>query len=245
MANKPAPVIGVTCINMSASKGGRPPRIGQNQAYIRSLLRAGAAPLLLPHLDDEMVLRSLYDLLDGLLLPGGEDVDPACYGESRREECGPVSPDRDALELALARWAVDEGKPVLAICRGIQVLNVALGGSLYQGIGTQLQGTEEHAYQSGHPRSFLSHQVKITPQSRLALVLGTTELWVNSMHHQAIKEASTGLTVVAHAPDGVVEGAEVTDHPFAVAVQWHPEELADNDVSAQRLFDALIEACRQ
>jgi putative glutamine amidotransferase len=241
---KPPPVIGVTCINIPATKGGRPPRTGQNQAYIRSLLRAGGAPLLLPRLDDETVLRSLYGLLDGLLLPGGEDVDPACYGESRREECGPVSPDRDAQELALARWAVDEGKPVLAICRGIQVLNVALGGSLYQDIGAQLQGTEEHAHQPGRPRSFLSHQVRITPQSRLASILGATELWVNSMHHQAIKEASARLAIVAHAPDGVVEGAEVMDHPFAVAVQWHPEELADREVSAQRLFDALVEGCR-
>jgi len=215
--------------------------------------------------------------LDGLLLAGGEDVDPACYGEPRHEKCGPVSPDRDKAELTLTRWAMDDGKPLLAICRGIQVLNVALGGSLYQDIQAQARGADKHDWHPGYPRNRLSHKAIVTPQTRLAHILGSLNsphplgslnsphtqdplnsphpldslnsprslcIPVNSLHHQAIKDVAPGLTVAARAPDKIIEAVEAEAHSFAIGVQWHPEELADNDVQAQRIFDALVEAVR-
>jgi putative glutamine amidotransferase len=199
---------------------------------------------------DETLLRTLYELLDGLLLAGGEDVDPAYYGEPRHEECGPVSPERDKAELALTRWAMDDGKPLLAICRGIQVLNVALGGSLYQDIQAQARGADRHDWHPGYPRNRLSHMAIVTPQTRLVHILGSSNspsslcIPVNSLHHQAIKDVAPGLTVAARAPDKIIEAVEAEAHPFAIGVQWHPEELADNDVQAQRIFDALVEAVR-
>jgi putative glutamine amidotransferase len=133
---------------------------------------------------------------------------------------------------------------LLAICRGIQLLNVALGGSLYQDIAAQIPGAERHDWYPGYPRNRLSHEVAVTPQTRLAALLGDGSLRVNSLHHQALKEVPPGLTVVARAPDGIVEAVEIADHPFALGVQWHPEELAEGDIRAQRLFDALVEACQ-
>jgi putative glutamine amidotransferase len=208
------------------------------------MVRAGAAPVLIPHLTDETRLRVVYEQLDGVLLPGGEDVDPAQYGEPVHEKCGPTSPHRDKVELMLSRWVVDEGKPVLAICRGIQVLNVALGGSLYQDIRSQVPEADEHTWYPNYPRDRLSHTLTVTPGTRLAHLTSTTRLPVNSLHHQAVNDVASGLTVSARSPDGLVEALEADGHPFAIAVQWHPEELADSDVRAQRLFDALVIACQ-
>ena len=279
----PLPTIGITCLNDQPTQDQHPPRFGQNQTCVHAVARAGAAPLLIPPLTDETLLRTLYELLDGLLLSAGEDVDPTYYGELRHEKCGPVSPDRDKAELTLSRWAMDDEKPLLAICRGIQVLNVALGGSLYQDIQTQVQGASRHDRRPDHPRNHLSHPVLSTacpelvlspstslrinsvegqsrrvegtaivaPQTRLAHILGPLNspgplYWVNSLHHQSIKDVAPGLTVAARAPDGIVEAVEVEGHPFAIGVQWHPEELAATsmDVRAQRIFDALVEACQ-
>jgi len=241
MTKKRPPTIGVTCAEIQQDS--LSPRIGQNQSYVRALARASAAPLLIPPLTDNILLRTLYERLDGLLLPGGVDVHPARYGEPIHEKCGSISPDRDEAELTLAQWAMDDGLPLLAICRGIQVLNVALGGSLYQDIQAQVPEAERHDWYPGYPRDHLPHPVAVTPQTRLAHLLGTTSLPVNSLHHQALKDVAPTLTVTARAPDGIVEAAEADEHPFAVAVQWHPEELAEHDARAQRLFDALVEAC--
>lgn len=244
MATKRFPVVGITTLVTGAGDEGRPPRICQNQSYIRALSRAGAAPLLIPHLTDRAARRALYDLLDGLLLPGGGDVDPARYGQPPHEKSGNIDLERDEVELTLARWAVDEGKPLLAICRGIQVLNVALGGSLYQDIEAQVPGGGKHDWYPDHPRDLRPHPVAIAAGSRLARILGATEQEVNSLHHQALRDIAPGLTVVAHAPDGIVEAAEIGDHPFALAIQWHPEELAPADPRAQALFDTFVAACR-
>jgi putative glutamine amidotransferase len=242
MTKRQPPVIGVTCAEIQQDE--LLPRTGQNQSYVRALVRAGAAPLLIAPLTDRALLRTLYERLDGLLLPGGVDIHPARYGEPIHEKCGDISPDRDEAELTLIRWAMDGGLPLLAICRGIQVLNVALGGSLYQDIQAQVPGAARHDWYPGYPRDHLPHPVVVTPQARLAQILGATSLPVNSLHHQALKDVAPRLTVTARAPDGIVEAAEVDEHPFAVAVQWHPEELAERDARAQRLFDALVEACR-
>lgn len=239
MAGNRPPTIGITCTSI---QGKSPSRLGQNQTYIDALVRAGAAPFLIPHLTGRAMLASLFRLLDGLLLPGGGDIAPARFGEPRHEKCGVPSPERDETELTLARWAMDDGKPLLAICRGIQVLNVALGGSLYQDIQAQILNAERHDWYPGYPRDHLPHSVELDPQARLAEIVGATSLHVNSLHHQSLKDVAPGLTVVARAPDGVIEAVEAMDHPFAIGVQWHPEELAGGDARAQRLFDAFVQA---
>ncbi len=255
MTGKPVATVGLTCSTIGSDAESRPPRLGQNATYVQALVRAGAAPLLIPPLLDLDLLRSVYERVDALLLPGGGDIAPEHFGEQAREECGPPDPARDRSELALVRWCVADHKPLLAICRGIQVLNVALGGSLYQDIGAQVQGAGRHDWSPGYPRDFLAHAVSVVPGTRLAAILErdggswrkplsgqAVQLEVNSFHHQAIKELAPGLWVVARAPDGVVEAAEIEDHPFALGVQWHPEELAHQDNRAQQLFFALIGA---
>jgi putative glutamine amidotransferase len=244
VAENRSPIVGITCARIVTGQKQRPPCQGQNQTYVHALLRAGAAPVLIPVQTDPSLLRVLYASLDGLLLSGGKDVAPVHYGEALHEKCDPVPPERDEMELKLARWAVEEGKPLLAICRGIQVLNVALGGSLYQDIEAQLPGAENHTWYPDYPRNRVSHMVPITREAGLARIVGTAPLPVNSLHHQAVKDVAPGLTVVARAPDGVVEGLEADGHPFAIGVQWHPEELAAGDRRQQRIFDALVDACR-
>jgi len=217
----------------------------QSLTYVQALQRAGAAPFLIPHMPDAGALRALFARLDGLLLPGGGDVDPAQYGESRHDKCGEPSAARDGTELNLARWAVEAGLPLLAICRGIQVLNVALGGTLYQDIEAQVPGAGRHDWHGAQARTLTPHDVTLMPGSRIAALSGLHTMPVNSLHHQAIKDLAPGLLATAHAPDGLVEAIELPDHPFALAVQWHPEELAPMDPRAQRLFDALAAAARR
>ncbi len=221
------------------------PRLGMSRSYVNALLRAGAAPLLIPHIEEKSVLRALFERLDGLLLPGGGDIDPVHFCEARHPKCNEPSAERDDTELALARWAMEGGVPVLGICRGIQVLNVALGGSLFQDIQAQIPSAERHDWYPNYPRDRRSHAVAVTPDTRLAHVVGATTLPVNSLHHQSVKDVAPGLVVTGHSPDGIVESVEAPDHPFAVGVQWHPEELAESDARAQRLFDAFVEASQQ
>jgi putative glutamine amidotransferase len=199
---------------------------------------------LIPLLEDEQLLRALYDRLDGLLLPGGADLDPVWYGEVARPECGVegVDPLRDRVELALTRWALADERPVLGICRGQQTLNVAAGGTLYQDVGHQVSGAWRHQYLG--ERSELVHPIAVAPDSRLARVFGATEFRVNSIHHQAVARLAPGLRDVAHAPDGVIEGLEHAAHPFALAVQFHPEELTPDHEPSSRLFAAFVAACR-
>jgi putative glutamine amidotransferase len=235
------PVIGLTCFEIPADEQ-RSARVCQSFTYIRALQNAGAVPVLIPHSPDPRHLRALVQRLDGVLLPGGGDIDPAHYGESRHERCNEPSPARDEIELALARWAIENHLPLLGICRGIQVLNVALGGSLYQDILAQVDGGSKHDWYPDHPRTLTPHDVTLAPGTRLAALAGIHSLPVNSLHHQAVKDLAPGLLATAHAPDGIVEAVEVPDHPFALAVQWHPEELAPTDPHARCLFDALAAA---
>jgi putative glutamine amidotransferase len=237
-------VIGITCVEIEPPKADRPPRVGLSQSYTRAVSRAGAAPLLIPHITDEPRIRAIYDRLDGLLLSGGGDIDPAHYGERIHPKCRTIDARRDEMELMLSHWAIAEGKPILAICRGIQVLNVAQGGSLYQDIEAQIPSAERHDWSSGYPRNHRAHTVAIEPGTHLATIAETSDMPVNSFHHQALKSIAPGFIVSGRAPDGIVEAIEAENHPFAVAVQWHPEELAETDPRAQHLFDALVEACR-
>lgn len=244
MDQKRSPVVGLGCAPFQSGPN-QPLRIGQNEAYVRALIRAGAAPFLLPPLTDPSLLHHLYEQLDGVLLPGGMDVDPSRYGEPPHEKCDPSCREQDEAELTLARWAVADQVPLLAICRGIQVLNVALGGSLYQDIQAQVPGAKKHDRSPDQPRDHLSHRVTVAPGTRLHSILGVSSLPVNSMHHQALKNVAAGLIVAARALDGIIEAVEIGEHPFAVAVQWHPEELIDDSPHALRLFEAFVEECRK
>src|SRR5262245_41595306 len=234
------PLIGVTT---SASIDAYPERAYTNAAYIRAVQDAGGVPVLLPPQLGAAARDALWNRLDALLLTGGGDVDPVRYGQRPHATVYEVSAARDDLELDLARRAVTAGLPLLAICRGIQVLNVALGGTLVQDIASTIGSLIQHS-QKGR-RDVTSHAVKVEAGSRLAEILGCAALDVNSLHHQSIDRPGTGLRVVAHAHDGAAEGAEIAGHPFAVAVQWHPEELVGHDAAARNLFDALLDAARR
>jgi putative glutamine amidotransferase len=196
---------------------------------------------------DETALRAVFDRIDGVLLTGGGDIDPAYYNETPTEYVKGVDRERDEVEMALARWAVEDGKPLLAICRGIQVMNVALGGNLFQDVKAEMPGAIRHDYfQSlGFARDHRAHEVRLENGSQTANLMGEHLAAVNSLHHQGIKLLAPDLTQVAYAPDGLVEAVEVAGHPFAIGVQWHPEALYLDDDAMRRLFEGLADAARE
>jgi putative glutamine amidotransferase len=214
-----------------------------NGNYPAALAASGALPLIIPLGLPEDTLHAIFERLDGLCLAGGVDVAPAEYGEEPHPALGKVDAARDRTELTLARWALEANLPILGICRGIQSLNVAAGGSLYQDIASQRPGSLTHNIklaESSWERPI--HRVRLAPGSRLASVLGTTDLMVNSFHHQAVKRPADGFTAVAWADDGIVEGIEHPARCFVVGVQWHPEGMFRTDPLARRLFAAFVEA---
>jgi len=234
------PLIGVTT---SVTFGRSPERAYVNAAYVRAVEQAGGVPVLLPpHLTPETV-ETLWRKLDGLLLTGGGDVDPARFGQAPDPTLAEVSPARDALEIDVTRRALAQGTPLLAICRGIQVLNVSLGGTLIQDIASARPGALAHGQTA--PRDEPTHAVKVMGEgTRLGRVLGAAELRVNSFHHQAIDRLGDGLREVAWAPDGIIEGVELPGERFVLGVQWHPEDLVGRDAAARNLFAALAAAAR-
>jgi putative glutamine amidotransferase len=246
------PVIGVAMQCLEAVPGKLPACWVMGQRYVRTLSDAGAVPWLIPPLPGDLdTLRAVYDRLDGLFLTGGVDIDPAHYNEARHERCDRGDADRDWAELTLIRWAVAEGKPLFGVCRGIQALNVALGGTLYQHVPEQYPRALKHdcfpTPEPGGPytRDYLAHPVRVEAGSRLAWLLGERELPVNSMHHQGLKGLAPTLAAVAVAPDGLIEGVERADGPFCVGVQWHPEELAASQPPMRRLFTEFVAAARR
>lgn len=212
--------------------------------YTRAIDRAGGAPIFIPLKLDDATLRAIFDRLDGLLMQGGDDVHPKEYGESVESYCGAIDEACDATELGLLRWAFEKKMPVLAVCRGIQVLNVAAGGTLYQDIDTQLATGLRHPHIAGNSSNYLAHPIEVEPQSRLARAVGTTRLAVNSRHHQAVKRVAPGFYVTARAPDGVVEAIESTNGHFALGMQFHPENLIDDDPRIFQVFKDFIEHVR-
>ncbi len=238
------PLLGLATQTLEAIPGKLPSCWVMAQPYVQALVSAGGVPWLIPLLEgDEATLRAIFDRLDGILLTGGVDIDPDCYGEQRHDLCDRSDPPRDWTEMTLIRWAVADRKPVLGICRGIQAINVACGGSLYQDVAAQYPGAIKHDYFStnGCPRDYLAHDVRVESESRLAQLLGTDHCRVNSMHHQGIKQLAPGLTATAFAPDGLIEGVEMSDR-FVVGVQWHPEELTDSHEPMRRLFAGFVAA---
>ena len=208
--------------------------------YLEALEGSGALPVVVPPLRAD-ALDELLDVVDGLCLSGGPDIHPSAYGQPPHPRLGPTEPALDRFELALARAADRRGTPLLAICRGAQLLNVARGGTLIQHLPDAVGCEIEHRQRE--PADALGHAVEIEPGSRLAELLGWTEGRVNSFHHQAVDRLGRGLRVSARAPDGTVEAFEAPDRPFLVAVQWHAEYLVGRPEHA-RLFDAFVAACR-
>jgi putative glutamine amidotransferase len=241
------PRIGLTASVMPTKLGTR--RTFLNEPYIIAIQEAGGIPLVLTPAHSGPALRSLFELLDGLVLTGGEDVAPERYGEEVRHPNVECVPERDALEFTLLEWALRDDLPVLAICRGVQVLNVALGGTLYQDLTADRPAQLVHDQalgESPRPRTEPHHAVTIEPGSCLADILGLETVEVNSMHHQGLKGLAPSLKPVGHAPDGLVEGVEPVDAArgsFLLGIQWHPEELARGDHGpSRRLFDRFVAA---
>jgi len=220
-------------------------RVRLNSAYVKSLELAGLVPLVVPPLSNDDAARAVVSRVEGVLLTGGEDVDPPLYGQARSPQCGPSNPARDRTELALIRAAREARKPILAICRGPQVLNVALGGTLYQDIPSEVQGALDH--DADGERSARVHRVDVEPDSLIAQAVGATRLQVNSLHHQSVRDLAPGLKVTALAPDGIIEGFEsTTEGWWIMAVQWHPEEMNDSPEPWDRgLFRAFADRLAQ
>jgi putative glutamine amidotransferase len=242
------PIIGVPTQTLEEIPDELPRCWVMSQQYVRVLVAAGAVPWIIPLIQgDTATLRNIYDRLDGLFLPGGVDLDPAAYHEGPNDLVGRTDPARDEIELTLTRWALDDKKPLLAVCRGIQVLNVAAGGSVHQDLATQLPGALKHDYfprRGQYTRDLLVHDVTLTKGSRLETILDAPAVEVNSMHHQGIKDVAQGLRPTAYARDGLIEGLESQNGHFLLGVQWHPEALVERDPRMGRLFAAFIDAAR-
>ncbi len=247
----PRPVIGLTTQTLHSIDGiptGLPASWVMNQRYFLAAAQAGAIPWMIPLLDDDLeTLRELYLRLDGLLIPGGVDMDPRQYGEEVRKECGNLDPARDTVELQLTKWAIEDGKPVLGLCRGLQVINVASGGSLWQDLPSQNPAFAKHDFfpTTGFERDYLAHAVDLKSGSRLQLMLDEPRVQVNSMHHQGIKRLGSALVASAVSDDGLIEAVEGQGAAFLVGVQWHPEVFEVAEHHAGQLFGGFIRAARE
>lgn len=219
--------------------------ISMRPTYLRAIAAAGAIPVVLPLEADEEELRQLVDCLDGFLFAGGPDVHPFLFGEQTQAFCGEVSPARDHMELTLLPLVMAAGKPILGICRGIQVINISLGGTIYQDIPSQWNKDSDFPIAHSQVFSYTlpAHRVDVTAGTRLAHIAQDTVLQVNSMHHQAVKDVAPGLIVCGHGPDGLIEAVEKPDYPYLLGVQWHPEYLREKDAAAMRIFQSFVDAC--
>ena len=230
-----APIIGITTYGRDEKN-----RFTLYADYVDSIRRAGGIPLLVP--PGEPRLDDCLQMIDALVLPGGGDLDPVLYGGRRLDGNYMIDAERDETELALTRAALETHLPCLCICRGMQLLNVALGGTLIEHIADEVGEAVVHVEP---PREPVRHAVLVGAGTRLAEIVGEREIDPLSWHHQAIRDLAPGLEVVARAPDGVIEAVELASHPWLVAVQWHPELSAAEETTQQRLFDAVVEQARK
>ncbi len=214
-----------------------------NPRYPNGVVKAGGSPVLLHLCGEREYQLQMCSLCDGFVFTGGPDIEPTLFGQQRLPQCGFVLPARDSQELFMLHRVLDLDKPVLGICRGIQLLNVAMGGDLYQDIPTQCHGHINHAQMEIIPFTAPIHPVTVRPNTRLHRLTGQTLLAVNSMHHQAVCRPGQGLAVSAQAPDGLIEAIESTQHRFVLGVQWHPEFLWDQSPAQLALFHGLVQAC--
>lgn len=236
------PLIGITGRKDTSARLSHISMCAVGETYIRAIQHVGGTPVVIPPTAMEADWEALLAHLDGLLFSGGGDIDPALYGEESEPWMGQVDAERDFSELGLTRaWLATE-RPLLAICRGQQVLNVALGGTLYQDIAAHIPNALDHAYVATQPMETLAHSVTVEAGSRLATILGGITFDVNSSHHQALKAIGDRLVVIGHAPDGVIEAVEIPEHPFCVSVQWHPEAMVKASATMWPLFEAFVQA---
>ena len=242
IAAKRKPLIGCTTYRKTADHSPPNDILGLMPSYLEAVKAAGGIPVMIPLGLSDDDLRTAVQQMDGILLPGGGDIEPGIYQGQGHPTVGGVDEDRDRVEITVARTAVTQQKPLLAICRGLQVLNVALGGSLWEDVELLMPQAMHHEHVHSHPRNYLAHNVTIEPDSLLAKQLGMTETAVNSLHHQGIRRLAADLRATAVAPDGLIEGVEVISHPFALGVQWHPENLIHDVPHMLRLFRGLVEA---
>ncbi len=235
------PLIGIT-VHRRETDDGKKEVFSLMSYYIDSVRRNGGLPVMIPLGLDDPELRDLYERLDGMVISGGGDMSPELCGAELHESIYGMDADRDRIELNLIQWAAKEEKPFLGICRGVQVMNVALGGTLYGDIAAHAPGHPlKHNWFPGYPRDKLAHPVAVTEETRLAKILGSPIVEVNSLHHQAINAPAPGVEVAARAPDGVIEAIELPGRRFALGVQWHPECLQDKS-EMRALFAELVKA---
>jgi len=230
------PIIGITTDYEEDGKN-----ILKNE-YVQAVIRAGGLPMIVPVGLEEDV-EQLVEMLDGLLLSGGNDINPMLFNEEPHMHLGEVTPSRDSIELELARQMLETGKPILGICRGLQVLNVVVGGTVYQDLYKQNEGPILQHKQKA-PNTHASHYVQVEKGSLLESIAGSERIQVNSYHHQSLKKVPSVFKVTGVASDGIVEAIESTNQKFVLGVQWHPEALsAAGDAVSLRLFDRFINAC--
>ncbi|CCB86448.1 putative glutamine amidotransferase-like protein yvdE [Parachlamydia acanthamoebae UV-7] len=220
------------------------PELGQervyvNCSYIDVIIQAGGIPLMLPFVENEEIVREQMNQIDGLILSGGIDVNPLLYGEQPHPMIGTIFPRRDTHELHLVRIAQETNKPILGICRGLQLLNVAFGGTLYQDIPHMVNTGIQHCQKA--QKHVPTHQVDLMSGTILEEIFETSSLLTNSIHHQAIKELANGFTVNAKTKDGMIEGIEKNDGHFMLGVQWHPEMMIASDTNMQKIFNYFIQ----
>lgn len=235
------PLIGIPCHADYADVTKRPIYCN-NRAYVHAIEHAGGVPVLIPFLHDFTMFDTLLPRLDGLLLSGGVDIDPALYGEAHHPLCEQPDKELDDIELKLATWALQEDIPTLGVCRGMQILNVALGGTLYQDIHALRPNSLHHSHRH-MSRDYLAHRVNVLPGSRVEQLLGSGSFMVNSLHHQAVHTPGRDVVISGTADDGIAEMLEVRGRRFVVAAQFHPEEIYLKESASARLFSVFVQAC--
>lgn len=240
------PVIGITCSLTTSSIGDSIYTLERNiiaRDYAHAIEYAGGAPLLIPHVGHTECINQYLGVLNGLVLSGGGDIDPLLFGQQPHQNIGSVDRMRDDMELQLTQKALSQDLPILAICRGIQMLNVAAGGTIYQDIAAEMpQPTLCHS-QTG-AGWYASHTIDILSDSQLLQIFGRPSTHVNSFHHQAVRDVAEGFIVTAKAKDNVIEAIESTTHRFTVGVQCHPEMMWERHPEALNLFTAFLKACQ-
>ncbi|OGN94292.1 MAG: hypothetical protein A2Z71_05050 [Chloroflexi bacterium RBG_13_50_21] len=236
----PKPLIGLTTSRMPNPSGR--PAFGTNVPYTKSVADAGGLPVLIPLNLSNDDLDALLPRLDGILFTGGYDIDPRHYGNQPHPKVEGIDVDRDRAEMHLVHAIIQSTLPFLGICRGCQVINVAMGGSLFEDLFDQCPGEIQHDNHD-QPRNYLAHSVELKIDSHLAHILTSVTTQVNSLHHQGVRELAQVLRATAVAPDGLIEAFELPSHPFGLAVQWHPEELQEYE-PMRRLFLEFVRSCR-
>lgn len=219
--------------------------LAMRHTYLDAIAHAGGIPVVLPLKATREDLSAIAEELDGIVFIGGPDIHPSRFGEETHANCGNASLIRDALELNLLSITMEQKKPILGICRGIQLLNVALGGTLYQDLPAQWKEDFPIAHEQPFHGSVTCHSIDVVPDTLLSAIVGEEKIQVNSFHHQAVKDVAPALKVCGYAPNHLIEAVELPDYPFFLGVQWHPEYLFSVNAAAEKLFAAFIDACRK